>query len=110
MRAGRFKIGKVYENGKVQWAVFGRNDQNLWVVCFDETRNPKELLFDLEYDACGYLEGFIEWQTGEMLQHHLASAAAERMFRKQEKTVKAAKKMKNRAKNKMAKKARRRNR
>jgi hypothetical protein len=111
MRVGRFKIGKVYENNKTQWAVLGRTDQGQWVVCFDETRHPKELLFDLQYDACAYLEGFIEWRTGEALQAGLAAKAAESVFGpSQERTVNPVKKFKSKVKKKMAKRSRKRNR
>lgn len=112
MKVGRFKIGKVYvgENKTIKWAVYGKTVDKRWVVCFDETRHPKDLVFDLEYDACGYLDGFIEWQTGELMQHQLAASAAERVFGEQERVVRADKKAKNKAKRKMAKQARRRNR
>jgi hypothetical protein len=112
MRIGRFKIGKVYpEGGKVQWAVLGKNDKKLWVLCFDETRRPKELLFDLQFDACAYLEGFVEWQTGELLQHRIAQGAVKRAdVPKMSYSVAAAKRNKNRAKNKAAKRSRKRNR
>jgi hypothetical protein len=111
MRVGRFKVGKVYENNKTKWAVFGKNQLRIWVVCYDETRNPKDLVFDLEYDACAYLEGFIEWQTEEIMQQGLAAKAAESVFGKgQGQSVNADKRKRIKAKKKMAKLSRKRNR
>ena len=46
------------------WKIQGRKN-GIWVDAWDEDREkqglPKDLIFDLEYDACGYLLGFIEW-------------------------------------------------
>jgi len=70
MKIGKFKIKKVYleENGKmkIKWGIFGRKMFGFpWVLCFDTSRTPPNLVFDLEYDACGYLQGFVEWEIDQ---------------------------------------------
>lgn len=106
MRIGRFKVSKIYHNDKTQWAIYGINDKRIWVVCFDETRKPKELMFDLQYDACAYLEGFVEWQTGELLQRRIAQG----LNPIPDRPVKAVNQKKQKARKNMAKKSKRRNR
>jgi hypothetical protein len=108
MRVGRFSTSKHYIDGKIKWAILGEKENGEKVVCFDEHRRPKELIFDLEYDACGYLTGYVEWQTGELLQRQIAQKMA--YTGKEERPVSAVKKNKNRAKRKMAKRSRMRNR
>lgn len=109
MKVGRFSIAKHYTNNGIKWAVMGKKDNGEKVVCFDEHREPKELLFDLEYDACGYLAGFVEWQTGELLQRQIAQRMASNQDSK-DRPVNPVKRNKNKAKRKMAKKSRKRNR
>lgn len=109
MRVGKFKIGKVYPNDKTQWAIMGRGSSGRWVVCLDQQRKPADLLFDLEYDACAYLEGFIEWQTGELLQRQIAQKNLSNQHGKNY-PVNSVKKINKKAKSKMAKKSRMRNR
>ena len=109
MKVGRFSIAKQYIEGKIKWAVMGKKDNGETVVCFDTLRNPKELIFDLEYDACGYLTGFVEWQTGELLQRNIVQKMAHDRYGKA-RTVNPVKGTKNKAKRKMAKRSRKRNR
>jgi hypothetical protein len=109
MRIGRFEIKKHYEEGKpFKWAVMGRNDRGQLVVCFDDTRRPKELLFDLQYDACGYLQGFVEWMREDYESRKLTEKIQQ--AKKQSRSGNSAKKTKNRAKAKLAKQARKKNR
>jgi hypothetical protein len=109
MKVGRFSIAKQYIEGKIKWAVMGKKDNGEKVVCFDELRKPKELIFDIEYDACGYLTGFVEWQTGELLQRRISQKMALNHGNKNN-PVAPVKKTKNKAKRKMAKQSRKRNR
>jgi hypothetical protein len=69
MKIGKFKIKKVYtEDKKIKWGVFGRRSFGYpWILCYDDFRNPKELVFDLEYDCCCYLWGFVEFVNEQSL-------------------------------------------
>jgi len=110
MRYGNLKVAKFYSEGKYKWAVYGRERKlfGRWIVCFDEKRKSKELIFDLEYDACGYLQGFIEWQ----IENRLGSKPVPYKDKPIAIQIngKTCKTNKRRAKAKMAKASRRRNR
>ena len=62
MKRGRLRTTKDYKTNK--YKIQGKK-KGIWVDAWDEEREkrglPKELIFDLEYDACGYLQGFIDW-------------------------------------------------
>lgn len=64
MKRGKLRVSRQHKDGK--WGIEGRNRSNgAWVLCFDEEREKRGLdnwlLFDLKYDACGYLQGFVDW-------------------------------------------------
>ena len=109
MRFGRFEVKKFYQEGKpLQWAVMAWNDQRQQVVCFDETRTPKELLFDLQYDACCYLQGFIDFIREDYQKKRLQEGIDR--IRRHPHADDAVKRAKKRAKAKLAKRSRKRNR
>lgn len=58
------------------WRIQGRKN-NVWVNVNDEDRAKlhnihPELIFDLEYDACAYLQAFIEWKDDDHPQMPVA--------------------------------------
>jgi hypothetical protein len=111
MKIGRFKVKKYYREGQpFKWAVMAINDERQLVVCTDETRRPKELLFDLQYDACGYLQAFIEFWREDLAKKRLEKGIMDGIQKHTHSVAAVSKKTKNRAKAKLAKKARKRNR
>ena len=62
MKRGNLRVNKDHQLQK--WVVQGRKN-GFWVTAWDEEREKrgldKLLAFDLKYDACGYLLGFIDW-------------------------------------------------
>ena len=112
MKFGNLKVGKSYNpDGGFKWAVFGRHPKTRqWVILYDDQKEPKQwLIFDLQFDACCYLQGFVDWQKEEMgMQHTMAaipkqSAPGDYSFLRKKITVRKAKK-------KMANASRKRNR
>lgn len=64
MKRGNVRTAKVYltENGKkkIKFALQGRRN-GTWLQAVD---GKKELIFDLEYDACAQLLAFEEYRKG----------------------------------------------
>ena len=64
MKRGRLRTSKDYKLDK--WKIQGKK-KGVWIDASDDDREkrglPKDLIFDLEYDACAYLQGFIDWVT-----------------------------------------------
>ena len=62
MKRGNLRVNKDYQLQK--WVVQGRRN-GIWITLQDEEREKrgldKLLVFDLKYDACGYLLGLIDW-------------------------------------------------
>lgn len=55
MKRGNLRVSKDYKIKK--WTVQGRRN-GVW---YNTKDNGKGLVFDLQYDACGYLQGFLDW-------------------------------------------------
>lgn len=62
MKRGNLRVHKDYKLN--MWKIQGKK-RGIWVDAWDEEREkrglPKDLIFDLQYDACGYLQMFIDW-------------------------------------------------
>ena len=57
MKIGNLKIKKDYSKRKTMWGVYARTGKGIWQICELE---KKELIFNLQYDACAYLAALYE--------------------------------------------------
>lgn len=57
MKIGNLKVMKNYSSGKTKWGIFGRSHKGVWQ---QTNMNGKDLVFNLQYDACGYLASLYE--------------------------------------------------
>jgi len=60
MKIGNLKIKKDYSRRKTMWGVYARTGKGIWQIC--ELEN-KELIFNFQYDACGFLAALYEEHT-----------------------------------------------
>jgi hypothetical protein len=78
MKRGNLRVAKAHKTD--QWGIEGRNNSaRTWVLCFDDDREKrgldKWLLFDLKYDACAYLEGFLDWLKERDTQNRISHSS-----------------------------------
>ena len=57
MKRGRLKVIK--NNVTKKWEIHGKDNNNIYSLVTFEGKN---LIFDLEYDACAYLEMWAVWE------------------------------------------------
>jgi hypothetical protein len=57
MKIGNLKVAKKYTKEKIKWAILGRKN-GVWHQTNFE--NKFELIFDLKYDACFFLQMLYE--------------------------------------------------
>lgn len=97
MKRGNIRTHKDYKHDG--WKIQGRKN-GLWIDVWDEEREKqgltKDLIFDLEYDACGYLLGFVEWMASQSVMDTITDAHKSILnkgkgIRKKRKAVKQAK-------------------
>ena len=105
MKRGRLRTHHDYKIDK--WIIQGRRNNNWTLVSADIKEKGKfeNLIFDLEYDACGFLEGWTEWQREQAVENNILGSLDNTI-----KKVIAVDKKKKKQRNKAAKKARKQER
>lgn len=96
MKRGKLRVNKDHKID--QWVIQGKKPNGAWVNASDGEKN---LLFDIKYDACAYLQSIVEWHKDEIPTRSIN--------RKIDKAMKI-KKEDRKKKNKQRKKANRRHR
>ena len=103
MKRGNLRTQRDYKQNI--WKIQGRKN-GIWVDAWDEEREekglPKDLIFDLEYDACGYLLSFVD-HVNEQKRYNIQNKSP--LKNRSEKI-----KPRNRTRTKMIKKSKQRNR
>ena len=57
MKIGNLKVSKNYSKGKTKWGIFGRKLKGVWQQV---DMDGKDLIYDLQYDACAFLAALYE--------------------------------------------------
>ena len=57
MKRGSLRVSKDYRLRK--WVIQGRRN-GIW---YNTKYEGQSLIFDLQYDACSYFQGFLDWVT-----------------------------------------------
>lgn len=108
MKRGKLRVAKDYQLNVFR--IQGRKN-GVWVDVWDEEREKrgltKELIFDLKYDACGYLQGLLDWIKDMNMQNKTA-APNQKEYKNMNKMTKSKRKTKTRKK--IANESKKRNR
>jgi hypothetical protein len=69
MKRGSLRVSRDYKIKK--WVIQGRRN-GIW---YNTKHEGHKLLFDLQYDACGYLQGFLDWVSEQKISPVMNSKA-----------------------------------
>jgi hypothetical protein len=95
MKRGNLRVA--YDPDNRQWAIQGRKINGAWYNSFDEDRKKlnqsADLLFDLKYDACCWLQGFIDYHQEQRPVKQAISAMQQTKKKSKKKIVKKSKRI-----------------